>query len=113
MRLRSSVAYLAMGIAMGLMVGAWGLKDGVLKRKWWLLPFSGALVLLVWTISLFRSRIEWRGVSYTVDTGRLIRKASEADREATLVVVPSWFSANDRGEDAARRYTESKDKALG
>lgn len=74
-----ALAYLGLRTAMGLAVGAWGLKDSVLKRKWWLLPFSDALSFLVWTNSLFRERIEWRGGFYTVKNGQLVLGAGKEE----------------------------------
>jgi len=64
--------YLALRLGMAWTVGVWGLKDPLLRRKWWLVPLRDATAFLVWLASFFRSRINWRGDEFYVRKGRLI-----------------------------------------
>jgi ceramide glucosyltransferase len=73
-------AYLILRIAAALTVGARGLHDESLKRRWWLVPLWDAFAFMIWLNSLFWSRVRWRGVEYRVSGGRLIRVASRAHR---------------------------------
>lgn len=64
--------YLALRFAMAWTVGLWGLRDPLLRRKWWLVPPSDAVWFPVWLASLFWNRINWRGREFYVRRGRLI-----------------------------------------
>ncbi|HEV2348862.1 MAG TPA: bacteriohopanetetrol glucosamine biosynthesis glycosyltransferase HpnI [Terriglobia bacterium] len=69
-------AYLVLRFAVAFTVGAWGLRDRLVKKKWWRVPVSDALSFLVWLASLFIHRVYWQGVAYDVRRGRLIPVAS-------------------------------------
>jgi ceramide glucosyltransferase len=58
--------------AMAWTVGVWGLRDPVVRRKWWLLPLRDALAFLVWLASFGTNRIEWRGNRFRLERGRMI-----------------------------------------
>jgi ceramide glucosyltransferase len=71
-----AAAYLAgyaiLRFAMAWAVGVWGLRDPVVRRKWWLLPLRDALAFLVWLASFAINRIEWRGNRFRLERGRMI-----------------------------------------
>ena len=64
----------------GYMVGVWGLGDPVLRRKLWLLPLHDFFMFFVWVASFAVNRIEWRGLVFTLEKGRLIPVKSRANR---------------------------------
>jgi ceramide glucosyltransferase len=61
-------------------VGILGLRDPVLRRRWWLLPVRDLLAFFVWLASFGMNRIEWRGNSFTLEKGRMIPVATRPDR---------------------------------
>jgi ceramide glucosyltransferase len=73
-------AYFVLRFAMAWAVGAWGLRDPVLRRRIWLLPVRDLLSFFVWLASFGMNRIEWRGSSFTLEKGRMIPVAPRAGR---------------------------------
>jgi ceramide glucosyltransferase len=69
-------AYLLLRMGAVWTMGIWGLHDDLLKRRWWLVPLWDVIGFVIWLISLFWSRVRWRGVEYRVAGGRLIPVAS-------------------------------------
>ncbi len=69
-------AYLALRLIVAWMVGVWGLKDPLLKRKLYLVPVWDAVSFFVWAASFFKNRIEWRGSEFYVRKGRLVPVAT-------------------------------------
>lgn len=66
-------AYLVLRMAAMWTISIWGLRDDLLKRRWWLVPLWDAFAFVLWLNSLFWNRVRWRGVKYRVARGRLIR----------------------------------------
>jgi len=71
-----AAAYMVLRLGSAFIVGVWGLRDSVLKGKWWLVPLSDALGFPVWLTSLFTSRVVWQDSTYNVRKGRLIPVAT-------------------------------------
>jgi ceramide glucosyltransferase len=67
--------YLVLRSLMAWTVGVWGIKDPVLRRKFWLVPMRDALAFLVWLVSFFSNRIRWRGLEFTIVNGSMFRVA--------------------------------------
>lgn len=65
-------AYVGLRFLMAWVVGIWGLKDPVLKEKWWLIPVRDLCAFLVWVASFGSNQIIWRGAAYTISEGRLV-----------------------------------------
>jgi len=65
-------AYLLFRIGVVWTVGVWGLHDDLLTRRWWLVPLWDAFAFVLWAVSLFWSRVRWRGRKYRVSEGRLV-----------------------------------------
>jgi ceramide glucosyltransferase len=66
------VAYFALRFAMAWVVGVWGLRDPVLRRRFWLLPVRDLLSFFVWLASFGMNQIEWRGSTFTLEKGRMV-----------------------------------------
>jgi ceramide glucosyltransferase len=64
--------YFVLRFAMAWAVGVWGLRDPVLRRRFWLLPVRDLLSFFVWLASFGMNRIEWRGNLFTLEKGRMI-----------------------------------------
>jgi ceramide glucosyltransferase len=77
--------YFILRFAMAWMVGGWGLRDPVLRRRLWLLPVCDLLTFFVWLASFSTSRIEWRGSSFNLEKGRMVpvsQRSSDSSRAA-------------------------------
>jgi ceramide glucosyltransferase len=73
-------AYFVLRFAMAWVVGVWGLRDPVLRRRFWLLPVRDLFSFFVWLASFGMNRIEWRGSAFTLDKGRMIPVGPRPDR---------------------------------
>jgi len=73
-------AYLAVRLATAWVVGVRGLGDPVVRRKLWLLPVHDFFAFLTWLASFAVNRIEWRGLVFTLEKGRMIPVSSPPDR---------------------------------
>jgi ceramide glucosyltransferase len=76
-------AYLIIRLVSGYVIGAWGLRDPVVRPKIWLLPLHDLFWFFLWLASFALNRIEWRGLVFTLEKGRMIPVT--ARREGTLV----------------------------
>ena len=72
--------YLVLRLLMAWVVGVWGLKDPVLRRRLWLVPLRDALAFLIWLASFGSNRIRWRGLEFTIRKGRLVPVAPRSGR---------------------------------
>jgi ceramide glucosyltransferase len=64
--------YVVLRFAMTWTVGIWGLKQGVLWKKLWLIPLWDAVAFGIWLTSFARSSIRWRDAEYQIRDGRLV-----------------------------------------
>ena len=64
---------LAARLGVAISFGAYGMKDPVLARRWWLIPLRDALEFLVWVLALLSNRVRWGDAEFYVRRGRLIR----------------------------------------
>lgn len=67
------LAYFLLRFLDAWVVGVWGLRDPVVRRKFWLLPIRDFFAFPIWLASFFTNRIQWRGVEFTIREGRMIR----------------------------------------
>ena len=65
-------SYFILRFAMGWAVGVWGLRDPILRRKFWLLPLRDFFSFFVWLASFGSNRIEWRGHAFRLEKGKMI-----------------------------------------
>jgi ceramide glucosyltransferase len=72
-------AYFLVRLSAGYVVGVWGLRDPVLRKKLWLLPLHDFFLFFVWLTSFVVNRIEWRGLSFTLERGRMVPVAVPQD----------------------------------
>ena len=75
------VAYLIARLSMAFTTGAYGLKDPLLPRKWWLIPLHDAIWLFIWVATLFMNRVSWRGTELNVRQGRFVPVTQPARTE--------------------------------
>jgi ceramide glucosyltransferase len=66
------LAYLVLRLGMAWTVGVWGVRDDVLRRKFWLVPLRDVLNFGVWLASFASNRITWGGEEYALRKGRMI-----------------------------------------
>jgi ceramide glucosyltransferase len=66
------VGYLALRGASAWIVGVWGMRDGLLRRKMELLPLRDLFAFVIWVVSFFPQRIHWRGREFYVREKRLV-----------------------------------------
>lgn len=73
-------AYLSVRLVTAWIVGVRGLGDPVLKRKLWLLPVHDFFAFWTWVASFVVNRIEWRGLVFTLEKGRMVPVAPPPGR---------------------------------
>jgi ceramide glucosyltransferase len=73
-------AYFILRFAMAWTVGVWGLRDALLRRRFWLLPLRDLLSSFVWLASFGINQIEWRGTTFTLEKGRMVPVAPRPGR---------------------------------
>ena len=76
------LAYLILRLAMAWMVGVWGVRDELLRRKIWLVPLRDAIHFLVWFASFGSNRIHWANVEYAIRQGRMVPVAGSGSAAA-------------------------------
>ncbi len=64
--------YVILRTAMAWKVGVSGMKDALVRRKWWMLPLRDAVAFIVWLLSFFPQRIHWRGQEFYIRDKRLV-----------------------------------------
>jgi ceramide glucosyltransferase len=73
-------AYFIMRFAMAWAVGVWGLRDPILRRRFWLLPVRDFFSFFVWLASFAINTIEWRGSTFTLEKGRMVPATPRTSR---------------------------------
>ncbi len=73
-------AYGLLHADMALSVGARGMKDGLVRRRQWMLPVRDAFALFAWVASFFPQSIHWRGQEFYVRDKRLVAVRSGDSR---------------------------------
>jgi len=73
-------AYLVLRLLMAWVVGVWGVNDGVLRRKLWLVPVRDAIHFAVWLAGFTSNRVMWGGVEYAIEGGKM-REVGEARKK--------------------------------
>jgi ceramide glucosyltransferase len=64
--------YLVTRLALAFSFGMHGVKDPLLRRRWWLIPLHDAVNFFIWAATLFYNRVSWRESKFYVQCGRLI-----------------------------------------
>ena len=73
--------YLCVRVAMTWLIGVWGMKQKSIWKKMMFVPLWDAWALLIWLLSFGRRSIRWRGDSYNIRDGKLVRASSQATVE--------------------------------
>ena len=76
------LGYLVLRFAMAWVVGVWGVRDEVLRRKLWLLPLRDAIHFIVWLAGFTSNRVTWGGVEYEINGGKMTPLASNSPSPA-------------------------------
>jgi ceramide glucosyltransferase len=58
--------------AVALSVGVRGMRDVLVRRRFWMIPLRDAFAFLVWLASFLPQRIHWRGQEFVVREKRLV-----------------------------------------
>ena len=66
------VTYLVTRLSVAFTMGAYGLKDPLLPRKWWLIPLHDGIWFFIWAASLFFNRVSWQGTELDVRRGHFV-----------------------------------------
>jgi len=82
------LAYLVLRLTMAWTVGVWGVGDGVLRRKIWLVPLRDAIYFLVWLGSFASNRIHWSGEEYIMRKGQLVALTPQRSTDANAIPQP-------------------------
>ncbi len=75
-------SYLILRLGAVWTIGVWGLRDDLLRRRWYLVPLWDAFAFGLWLASLVWSRVRWQGVDYRVAGGRLIPMTSQPEKQS-------------------------------
>jgi len=67
-----AAAYAILCGAMAWTVGVWGMRDPVLRPRFWLVPVQDACAFFVLMASFFTRRVYWRGALYTIRGKELV-----------------------------------------
>src|SRR6266436_2116944 len=62
-------AYLVLRLLMAWVVGVWGVRDQVLRKKLWLVPVRDAIHFAVWLAGFASKRVKWGGVENAMEGG--------------------------------------------
>src|SRR5262249_31176686 len=54
-------AYFVARLTMAYIVGVWGVRDDLLRRRWYLVPLRDAVNLVIWLASFASNRVTWAG----------------------------------------------------
>ena len=76
------LSYLVLRLSMAWAVGVWGVGDGVLRRKLWLVPLRDATYFAVWLASFASNRIRWSGEEFTMQKGQMVPASAPKSADA-------------------------------
>jgi ceramide glucosyltransferase len=65
------LAYLFLRLMMAWVVGVWGVRDDVLRRKLWLVPLRDAIHFIVWLGGFGSNRVIWGGSEFQIREGQM------------------------------------------
>jgi ceramide glucosyltransferase len=74
-------AYVTVRLGAGYVQFVCGLRDPLLRRKLWLVPLQDAVIFVVWLASFIVNRLEWRGLVFTIEKGRMVPVEARPERE--------------------------------
>jgi ceramide glucosyltransferase len=74
------LAYLVLRLTMAWVVGVWGIKDEVLKKRMWLVPIRDLIYFVVWVAGFLSNRVQWGGLQFEVRDGEMVEIGSRDSR---------------------------------
>jgi ceramide glucosyltransferase len=74
------ISYLVLRILAGWTIGVWGLEDPAARENLWLLPVRDLLAFAAWCASFLSDTIQWSGLKFTLEDGRMVPVAPPTDR---------------------------------
>jgi ceramide glucosyltransferase len=77
-------AVILLRLAVALLVGQAVLRDQYLLRNLWLLPVRDLVAVAVWIASFAGHTVTWRGDSFVLKDGKLIRSSQEGYKGPTI-----------------------------
>jgi ceramide glucosyltransferase len=75
--------YLVTRLALAFTFGVHGVKDQLLRKRWWLIPLHDAVSFFIWAATLFYNHVSWRESSFRVQRGRLVPVTAPALARST------------------------------
>jgi ceramide glucosyltransferase len=75
-------AYLVLRFWLAWSVGVSGMRDDLVRRKFWMLPLRDAFAFAAWLASFLPRRIHWRGQQFYVRNRRLVPASPAAPDHA-------------------------------
>jgi ceramide glucosyltransferase len=70
------LGYFVFRLTMAWVVGVWGIRDEVLRRRMWLVPIRDLIYFAVWMAGFLSNRVYWGGTQYEVRNGEMVEIAS-------------------------------------
>jgi ceramide glucosyltransferase len=70
------IGYLLIRLTMAWVVGVWGIKDEVLRRRIWLVPVRDLIYFAVWVVGFLSRRVWWGGTQFEVRNGEMVEIGS-------------------------------------
>ncbi len=74
------ISYLVLRLLAGWTIGVWGLEDPAARENLWLLPVRDLLAFAAWCASFLSDTIQWSGLKFTLEDGRMVPVAPPTDR---------------------------------
>ena len=72
----AAVVYLVIALVfrtvMAIFVGAWGMRDPLVLREFWMLPVRDVFAFAIWVASFFARRIHWRDRWFRIRDKKLV-----------------------------------------
>lgn len=85
-------AYVLLRLAVGWIVGVWGIGDEVARRKLWLVPLRDVVHFVVWVASFGSNRIHWGGRVFAMQKGWMAEIDNARSTAAATAVDDMWHN---------------------
>ena len=66
-------AYVVLRLAVAWVVGVWGIRDEVVRKKWWLVPLRDAVHFVVWLAGFGSNRVRWGETEWEIRGGKMVK----------------------------------------
>ena len=83
------LGYLLLRLTMAYVVGVWGIRDEILRRKLYLVPLRDAANFAIWLASFASNRITWGGSEFAMEQGHMVAVNAPSSTAATGAKPPS------------------------